>query len=36
MTAQRWLEAHPRVADVLGALMFVAVLAVTAMPGAGS
>jgi len=29
----RYLEAHPRVADVLGALMFVAVLAVSGMPG---
>ena len=32
----RYLEAHPRVADVLGALMFAAVLAVSGMPGAGS
>ena len=32
----RWLEAHPRVADVLGALMFAAVLAVSGMPGGAS
>ena len=32
----RYLEAHPRVADVLGALMFAAVLAVSGMPGGGS
>lgn len=32
----RYLQAHPRVADVLGALMFAAVLAVSGMPGAGS
>jgi len=34
MTA--YLEAHPRVADVLGVLMFAAVLAVSGMPGGGS
>jgi len=32
----RYLTAHPRVADVLGALMFAAVLAVSGMPGGGS
>jgi len=31
----RYLQAHPRVADVLGALMFAAVLAVSGMPGGG-
>ena len=34
MTA--YLTAHPRVADVLGALMFAACLAVSGMPGGGS
>jgi len=34
MTA--YLKAHPRVADVIGALMFAAVLAVSGMPGGGS
>jgi len=32
----RWLEAHPRVADVLGVAMFAAVLAVSGMQGAGT
>ena len=36
MSLERFLTAHPRVADVLGALMFAAVLAVSGMPGAGS
>ena len=30
----RYLETHPRVADVLGVLMFAAVLAVSGMEGA--
>lgn len=36
MSLDRWLEAHPRVADVLGCAMFAACVLVTMLEGAGS